>query len=544
MSDLVDKIIRRHQQLVTQRQPHDSVWREVFDYLAPERSIGWYGVTETASTTAASQRARLYDNTAMDDAEVLKAAIASGMHPANSRWFDLDAGQKSEEETAWMDGATQFVFENIHASGFDAVAYENLSDLLPAGWFVMYADQARDNAGNEIGGFNFEAWPLWQCYVAASKSNGRVDVLHRSWSPTVEQVVTEYGLDKVSEVTRKQYEDGKYSDTVPVIWSIEPNPQGKKGFTKQSMPFRSVHIEVSEKTVLRESGYMEFPCAVPRWRLIPGTAYATGIGSNVLPSVKTLNDILRLELGSLDLAISGMWKATDDGVINPRTIKVGARKVIMVSNIENLVSLKTGADFNVSFSKADQLRKSISKSLLADQLTPLDGAVRSATEIVQRANQIRQQLGPMFARFQGEYLQVLVERCFAIAYRSGALEQEIGPIPDSLKGRDFIVKYISPLARAQKMEEVNAVDVLIDGLIQQAQALQNTNSLDVIDFDAANYHKGLALGVPANLLRGPEQLIAKRKADSAAADQATQQAQQQQLQATAGQKAIESSFAQ
>lgn len=310
------------------------------------------------------------------------------------------------------------------------------------------------------------------------------------------------------------------------------------------MPFRSVHIEVSEKTVLRDSGYMEFPCAVPRWRLIPGTPYATGIGSNVLPSVKTLNDILRLELGSLDLAISGMWKATDDGVINPRTIKVGARRVIMVSNIENLVSLKTGADFNVSFSKADQLRRSISKSLLADQLTPLDGAVRSATEIMQRANQIRQQLGPMFARFQGEYLQVLVERCFAIAYRSGALEQEIGPIPDSLKGRDFIVKYISPLARAQKMEEVNAVDVLIGGLIEQAQALQNTNSLDVIDFDAANYQKGLALGVPANLLRGPEQLIAKRKADSAAADQATQQAQQQQLQAVAGQKAIESSFAQ
>ncbi|MFX5812848.1 portal protein, partial [Acinetobacter baumannii] len=101
-------------------------------------------------------------------------------------------------------------------------------------------------------------------------------------------------------------------------------------------------------------------------------------------------------------------------------------------------------------SKAEQLRKSISRSLLADQLTPLDGPVRSATEVQLRATQIRQQLGPMFARFQGEYLQVMIERCFAIAYRAGALTAELGPIPESLLGRDFIVKYISPLARAQK----------------------------------------------------------------------------------------------
>jgi hypothetical protein len=542
MSELVDQIMRRHQQLVAQRQPHDSVWREVFDYLAPERSIGWYGTIETGSTTAASQRARLYDNTAMDDAEVLKAAIASGMHPANSRWFDLDAGQKSETETQWMDGATQFLFENIHASGFDAVAYENLSDLIPAGWFVMYIDQARDNAGNEIGGFNFEAWPLWQCYTAASKSNGRVDILHRKWCPTVEQAVTEYGLDKVSEVTRTKYQEGKFNETIEVIWSIEPNAKGKKGYTKQTKPFSSCHIEVGEKHILREDGYMEFPCAVPRWRLIPSTPYATGIGSNVLPSVKTLNDIIRLELGSLDLAISGMWKATDDGVINPRTIKVGARKVIMVADMNNLQPLSTGADFKVSFSKADQLRQSISKSLLADQLTPIAGAVRSATEIMQRATQIRQQLGPMFARFQGEYLQVMIERCFAIAYRAGALANELGPIPDTLKGRDFIVKYISPLARAQKMEEVNAIDVMLDSLIRQAESTQNPSLLDVIDMDAANYEKGLALGVPAKLLRGPEQITAKRQQDSQAKQEAQQQAQAQQLQQVAGQKAVENSF--
>lgn len=543
MNELVDKVMRRHGLMVGQRQTHDSNWREVFDYLAPERAIGWYGATDGASNTAAAQRARLYDNTAMDDAETLKSAIASGMHPPNSRWFDLDAGQKAEDETRWMDGATQFLFENIHSSGFDSTAYENLSDLIPAGWFVMFIDQAKDEQGRPIGGFNFEPWPLWQCYVAASTSKGRVDTIHRQWCPTVEQAVAEYGLDAMSEATQRKFTDGKLSETINMTWAIYPNREGTKGILSKNLPFKSVHIE-DGKHLVRDSGFHEFPCAVPRWRLIPSTPYATGIGSNVLPTVKTLNDILRMELQSLDIAASGMWKAKDDGVLNARTLKIGPRRVVMMADMDNLQPLSTGADFQVTFSKAEQLRKSISRSLLADQLTPLDGPVRSATEVQLRATQIRQQLGPMFARFQGEYLQVMIERCFAIAYRAGALTAELGPIPESLLGRDFIVKYISPLARAQKMEEVTALDIFIDGLIQQAAATGNTSTLDILDMDAANYEKGLALGVPAKLLRGPDQLAEKRQADNQARQQAQAQAQQQELMQAAGQKVVENTLSQ
>lgn len=543
MNELVDKVMRRNALLVAQRQPHDSTWREVMDYLAPERAIGWYGPTDGSSNTAAAQRARLYDNTAMDDAETLKSAIASGMHPPNSRWFDLDAGQRAEDETTWMDGATQFLFDNIHSSGFDSTAYENLSDMIPAGWFVMFIDQAKDGKGRAVGGFNFEPWPLWQCYVAASKSGGRVDIIHRVWNPTVEQAVNEYGRENLCEATQKKYDEGKLSETINMVWAIYPNQDGKRGITSKNMAFKSVHIE-DGKHLARDSGFHEFPCAVPRWRLIPSTPYATGIGSNVLPQVKTLNDILRMELQSLDIAASGMWKATDDGVLNPRTIKIGPRRVVMMADINNLQPLETGANFQVTFSKAEQLRKAISRSLLADQLTPLDGPVRSATEVQIRANQIRQQLGPMFARFQGEYLQVMIERCFAIAYRAGALTTELGPIPESLLGRDFVVKYISPLARAQKMEEVNALDIFISGLIEQAAATGDASKLDIIDMDAANYDKGLALGVPAKLLRGPKQLAEKRQTDNAARQQVQAQQQQQELTQAAGQKVIEKTLSQ
>lgn len=542
MSELAEQIARRLDQLMAQRQPNESVWKDVFDYLAPERAMGWYGDIEAAGSSAANMRARLYDSTAVDSAEVLKSNFSSGMTPENSRWFGLDAGQLGEDASDWLDGAAQFLFEHIHSSGFSAVSYECYSDMVPAGWFVLYIDQAKDEQGQDAPGFNFEAWPLHQCYVSSSKPSGRVDTIYRQFYPTVEQLVTEYGLDKVSPGVREKWDKKALTEKVEVVWSIEPQ-RGKAGVLAKNLPFRSVHMERSCKHILKESGYHEFPCAVPRWRLIPGTPYATGIGSNVLPDVKTLNDILRMELMSLDIAISGMYKAVDDGVLNPKTVRIGPRKIVMMADINSMQELKSGADFNVSFSKGDQLRQSIRKTLMADQLTPANGPVRSATEIQQNIMLIRQLLGPILGRLQSEYLKVVVERCFAIAYRAGALEAELGPVPDSLRGSDYTVTYISPLARSQKLEQVTAFQSFTVGLIEQATATGNTAALDVVKWDEANYEVGKDYGVPEKFLRGPDELAEKREMDNQARQQAQQAAQQQAVQAKAADVAIESAAA-
>ena len=542
MSELADQLERRLSQLDGQRQPNEDVWREVFDYLAPERAIGWYGDIEAAGGQAKNKRARLYDSTAVDASEVLKSNFSSGMTPENSRWFGLDAGQRGEEASTWMDGAAQFIFEHIHSSGFSATSYECYSDLVPAGWFVLYIDQAKDSQGRDAPGYNFEAWPLSQCRIASSKPSGRVDTVYRVFSPTIEQLVTEYGVDKVSPGVREKWAAKRYTEKVEVLWAIEPQ-HGSNGMLAKNLPFRSVHMERTCKHIMRESGYHEFPCAVPRWRLIPGTPYATGIGSNVLPDVKTLNDIIRMELMSMDIAIGGMWKAVDDGVLNPKTVRIGPRKIVMMADINSMQPLETGANFNVSFSKADRLQASIRKTLMADQLTPANGAVRSATEIQQNAMLIRQLLGPILGRLQSEYLKVVVERCFSIAFRAGALEAELGPVPDSLREADYTVTYISPLARSQKMEQVTAVRAYTADLLQQAAARQDASCLDVVRWDEMNYETGQDYGVPDKFLRGPDALLEKRTADAQAKQSAQQQVQQQQIQQQAAGAAIDAAAA-
>jgi hypothetical protein len=93
---------------------------------------------------------------------------------------------------------------------------------------------------------------------------------------------------------------------------------------------------------------------------------------------------------------------------------------------------------------------------MADQLQPQDGPAMTATEVHVRVGLIRQLLGPIYGRLQAEYLAPLAERCFGLAYRAGIF----GEAPQSLGGRNLKVKYNNPLARAQKMEDVAAIERL------------------------------------------------------------------------------------
>lgn len=146
----------------------------------------------------------------------------------------------------------------------------------------------------------------------------------------------------------------------------------------------------------------------------------------------------------------------------------------------------------------------------------------TATEVHVRVALIRQLLGPVYGRLQAEYLQPLITRCFGIAYRAGVL----GQAPESLVGRNYSIRYISPLARSQKLEEVTAIDQFVAGAAQAA-AIDPT-VMDNVDLDEAQRIRGEALGVPSSVIRSKADVEAKRE-QRAADQQAAQQQEQQAL---------------
>lgn len=508
MDDLAVKLVKRADTLKANRQVHESVWRECYDYTYPLRGAGLSDEVLDAQS-AKSKVARLLDGTATDSARMLASALMSGMTPANAQWLNLDSESLPDGAAAWLSTCATLVWENIHAANFDAEGYEANLDVVCAGWFALYIDEDR-----EEGGFSFQQWPLAQCYVTSTRRDGIVDTIYRRYQLTAEQAIKEFGADKVSKKIREAAAK-KPDDKFEFLHCIFPRENYVvNARLAKNLRFASYNVEVRGKLIVRESGYHEFPCCVPRWMKIPGTPYGIGPVYDALPDCKELNETKRMEKAAQDLAIAGMWIAEDDGVLNPRTVKVGPRRIIVANSTESMKPLLTGADFNVAFTAEERLQASIRKIMMADQLQPQDGPAMTATEVHVRVALIRQLLGPVYGRFQAEYLQPLVERCFGLAYRAGVFP----PAPDSLQNANFNVRYISPLARAQQLENVTAIERLGANVANLAQVSPDVT--DLVDTDEATRVIADALGVPAKVIRSSDAVEQLR--------QQRQQAQQQQ----------------
>ncbi|MHC1696887.1 MAG: portal protein [Geobacteraceae bacterium] len=514
------KIIKLFNDMKIARSPLETAWRDCFKYTFPSRGTQFTQSLSSPATTAKADQSEIYDSTAPDACKTLASALVSGLTPSNSKWFGLKVeGDDTDESEVnrWLDAKTTIVHGFIHASNFDAPAFEAMLDAVLSGWFCMYVEQGENTP------YTFELWDMARCYVSASRRGGIIDTIFYHFSLTAEQAVGEYGEKNLPDRIKKALAADKPLTRFEFVQAIYPKPKekGKRPKKKDEiMPFASCHVELVSKQVVRERGYHELPVTVPRWLKVPNSHYAVGPFHDALPDTKTLNECKRLTLANADLAIAGMWGAVDDGVLNPKTVRIGARKIVYMAKKESFFPLTPGGNFDLGMLVTADLQKSIRRIMNADMLeTSTEGSAKTATEWHYRVNLIRQLLGPMYGRMQSEYLQLLVERCFGIALRAGWLGKP-GSIPEALRDKNIRLQYISPLARAQKLEDVAAMDRFEQDLLATAQVQGDV--LDNYDLDEAKREKANLLGVPARLIRTKDKVKEIREAREKKAEEQRQ----------------------
>ena len=519
-------ILRRFERMKSGRSVVETDIRDCYRYTDPSRGAGFEScgtvATDQGSSNFANARdkkADLLTDVGTDSARILASAFMSGTTPANSLWAELQVPGASDASQKWLEQASKTQWENIHNSNFDAVGFDCNFDMVIAGQFALFVDEAPE------GGYFFEQWPLANTYYASSRPGGPIDTVANEFALSAEQAVNNYGEDMVSEQIREAYRKGNVDQQFEFVRMVYPRP-GPHGMLSRNLPIASCHVEKAQRKLVREKGYHEMPVGVPRWKLIPGSAYALGPAYDALPSLKTLNKAIELVMLNMDLATAGMWIAQDDGVLNTRSIRVGARRVIIANSTESMKPLVPGTKFDAAFLNIERLEASIRKTLMADHLSPQStDPVRTATDVSIRVELIRQLLGPMYGRMFSEYVKWLSLRCFGIAYRAGVY----GPAPRDLRDKVLSVRAISPLARAQRTFEVAAMDRMELSLFGQADAGMTT-VLDNYDFDKAARLRHDLLGVPKELLVDEDERDARRQ-------QRAEEARQQQAAAMAAEAA-------
>jgi hypothetical protein len=121
-------------------------------------------------------------------------------------------------------------------------------------------------------------------------------------------------------------------------------------------------------------------------------------------------------------------------------------------------------------------------------------------------------------RLQSELLQPLIQRSFKLMLRKGRLDVP----PEELQGQDIDIEYVSPLAKAQKLTDLQSMMRGLEVLLQLGQSLP---VMDYIDDDGLVKYLVDVAGMPAKVIKSNEEVAALREQQ---AQQQAQLAQQQQ----------------
>ncbi|WFP97513.1 portal protein [Acinetobacter sp. ANC 7201] len=521
------KYCARFGQLKMARAIHESHWADCYKYGAPERQQN-FSSTQSNQSQRQDDRINLYDSTASDSVQVLVSMIMNGVTPSNAIWFKaqpdgIDDLSVLTEGERWLEDVCQFMWRNIHAANFDSESFETITDVVTAGWGVLYTDIDREAGG----GYVFESWHPGNCFIGSTRADGLINTIYREHEMTAEAMVNTYGEDNCHHTVVEQAKtapDTKFT----LLHVIQPRKSKGAGQIDKDMPFASTHLDFSNKHLLKESGYHEFPCSIPRLRRLPNSVYGNGQMSIALPDAKMANELMKTTINSAELQLGGMWIAQDDGVLNPHTVKIKARHIIIANDVNSMKRLDDGANFQIADYLLQNLQGGIRRKLMADQLPTIGTQQMTATEIHTRVELIRQMLGPMYGRLQTEYLQTILDRCFGLALRAGAL----GNPPEELQGRNLSFKFVSPMARSQRMEEVMATEQYVMSMSNMAAVKEDI--LDNVDFDAVAVITGTGRGVPQNIMRTADKVQQLRQAKQEAQEKQAQAQQQAAMMDKAG----------
>lgn len=517
----VADLLARHKKLKSARRNWEQTWQELAEVLLPRRA----DFTLETSVDGERRTDNIFDSVPMQARRSLSSAIDSLMMPRNVQWFHVRPRNEDltadEEVMRWSELVSKRMFNAVYSkeARFIQRSGEIINDLVTFGTGVLFIGETK-RPGNVL----FRSFHLRDTLICES-SEGLVDTVMITMKLSARQAAQRYGEENLGEKAREALRAGKTDQQFDYLWVVMPREDADR--TKlgaRNMPWASLVIEVDSETKVRESGFEEFPFAVPRWDTTSGEVYGRSPGMLALPDAETLQAMGKTLLVAGQRATDPPLWALGDGLMSAaRTFPGG------ITYIDGAVArqfgrvpigeLQTSAQIPVGREMQNDLREQIWGAFFRNVLQlPVNAPRMTATEIIERKEEMLRSVGPVFGQLETDYPAVLTERVFGIMFRAGAFP----PPPEALLGQDVDFRFESPILRAKNQIETVGLARQLETLALLIQA--QPDMMDNFDGDVIARATPLAGGFPHNWLVPVEQRDAQRQA-RAEAQQAMQQAE-------------------
>ena len=509
-----EQITKHFASLKTGRSNFENIWEQVAERTLPNY-VGFTG----SKAKGEEKGLKIFDTTAPIAMDRLVGILQTIVVPASQKFHFLKSKsyklnqKKNIREFYQLLNDQLFAIRENPKSNFRINLQKTLYSFVAFGNGILFVEDKKP-------GLRYKNIPLQEVFWDEN-ADGGIDTIFRCFKFTVKQIALEFGENSLPEDLKRKYTDNPCDEQeYEILHCVKPREnvdKNKKDYT--GMEYASYYVLKENGEIIKESGYTTFPYIVLRWTVIPGEKYGRSPAMTLLPEIKTLNEMDRVNLDASQMTVRPPLLASEDGVFNefkmiPGSILFGG---LDPQGNKRLEALNTSGNIQISEDMQERRRNNIKDALFTNIFNILQENPRAtATEIVERAKEKGELLSPVAAIIQTELLAPMVDREVDILFRNGA----VGKVPEDLeKDGDYDIVYDSPISQMMKARDVSAIMNTINILAPMANI--NPAVFDYLDLAEIGKFTALNSGVNESVIKTEDDV----KADKAAQQQAQQNQQ-------------------
>ena len=487
-------------------------WQDIADFMIPRRGRYLYSEDdEPASTKGEYKYNRIINGTGGEALKILASGMQGGLTSPSRPWFVLSMEDKDLAKYApvkqWLTDVRDRVLAIYARSNFYGSMHSVYKEL---GAFGVSAQLQLEDYMTVC---RFRPFTAGE-FLIELDSAYRPSALFRHFSLTADQMIQEFGKEKVSSQVIDAQKTHNNTALFKVVNVIEPNKlvnPAKAGY--EGMTYKSIYYQDDgdPDMILRESGFDGLPFIAPRWDVTATEIYGNS------PAMEALGDIRMLQKME-----EKTLKAIDKMVDPPMNADVSLKNKggsIVPGHVNYISSMQGGVGFSPVYQinpnvqqleyKIDRVEQRIKRFFFNDLFLMIVNDQRSNTtayEIAKKHEEKLLMLGPVIERIQNESHNPTIDRTFLLAEKLGLLPEP----PDEIKGVELKVEYVSILAQAQKMVGTTSIEQTASFVGNLGSV--NPEALDLLDVDAAVQEYASLTGAPPKMIRDEAAVKAMREA--------------------------------
>lgn len=497
--------------LMEQRSNWESHWQECADYVQPRKAE----ITKERSK-GDKRNIQIFDATPIHALELLAASLHGMLTSSANRWFSLRFKEtvlnEDDEAKEWLEDSLDKMYVAFARSNFQQDIFEAYHDLICFGTSCLMIEEDEDDI------VRFSARHIREVYIQENKK-GIVDTIYRRFKMPVGNVIEKFGIENVSKEVTNNFKKDPFQE-FELVHVVRPRTiYNENKLDKANMPFQSIYFEYGSGHIISIGGFREMPYVIPRYLKSSTEVYGRSPAMNALSDIKVLNKMVETSLKAAAKQVDPPLLVPDDSMLSPIRMSAGSLNYYRSGSRDRIEPLQIGQNTSATLNAENQRREAISKMFHVDQLLVTANRTMTATEVLQRNEEKMRILGPVLGRLQSELLEPMILRVFNIMLRNKLFLQA----PEILANQEIDIEYVSPMALAQKGQELQS---LMRGLELFAQISPLAPVQDYIDENGLIKKIISITGLSASMIKSDKE-VAKLRAERAEQQQQQMQMMQQ-----------------